>query len=291
MKITSVKQIVSKISKNILTSNSFSDLKLPKILKKDVFEKTEKLMPAKVPEITGNTTFKKIISAISIIVKNKGLAPVQSDFSDEASLITYAKSRIIPRLKAEIPHEYEVVAIKGDKDINVLREFVGDQEKCCSLSLKTVGQLKDPNLNVITMHGHPSCVPDKVMTTPVSLNDFFVMNSNEGEKTSIVFNELGEYSLLAKTDDFKKLDAAELKHLDTSYVQFLLKKLATSVKNGNTKMPHSTIEPYKVDPILGQYISDFQTTEDGIYAIHEFWQQNAPKIGLTYKTNYNYFER
>ena len=99
------------------------------------------------------------------------------------------------------------------------------------------------------------------LAQPLSYEDFKFLVSNNGGKVTAL-NEKGEYCSLSKTDDFIPITKSKLEDIEKLFIEELFWH----------KLKDDKLDAYD---LLG-------------LAQHQFWQNNAPSLGLKYETNFSH---
>ncbi|MBR2068934.1 MAG: hypothetical protein IJ877_04145 [Candidatus Gastranaerophilales bacterium] len=156
--------------------------------------------------------------------------------------------------------------------------------------------LNDSANQIIVIHSHPSILKDK-SAHPISYADFEHLYSYEGEKSIYAINALGEYSMLQKKD--KKMPSVlkvceYAKKHEQMIVQILKGKDRKIMQEyldliNNETSQYSKEETERIEAEFEklrkkEYVAKLQRN-----ALHNFWLQNADKLGVLYHTNYSCF--
>lgn len=209
-----------------------------------------------------------------------------TEFNNRNDAIQYATDKITSRLNAKNPREYLVYV---DEDNNILGEYVGNSGSVYGdLLFYDMLKTKLFGYKYTTLHGHPE---HDGYSTPLSFNDFEILNNNNAINEIVAINNDGEKSILKKNENFKEIDDETIYNLFTDYWGMLKEAskesladkwedVGKTVKNGFAEYTYSENE----------VILEYQKTLDGVKTIHNFWKENAPKLNLTYETDYSYLD-
>lgn len=244
---------------------------------------------------------RKFDRLFEMLCGGKSVEPSKTTFKGLKQARQYAKERCMPHaFETENPQEYLVVIDK--KTNKVAGEFEGDRHSVTlPLSFKTPKRAS-------YVHPHPINTTDgSNASTPVSWHDFVQLNKTEAEDI-IAFNEKGEFSLLMKKPNFKKLSDEQIEELEISHRKYIMpeKEFISAIIPKLPKEFHG-ITTYKqlkakVQELknLGLYSDEFRQKcreveasfrkigMDEIRAVHQFWLDFGNKLGVIYRTNYSY---
>ena len=202
--------------------------------------------------------------------------PLEEDILNISSIkFSRYKSQIISYLKMDKPREYMVIADRTTGK-NIC-SHLGDAIECGG-NIDYSKLPLNPKTSVM-LHGHPTYYINGVSTTPISEPDFRTflrLPINE----VVAYNEIGQYSLMRKTNKFRRLKEEEV----TSIIEELHKRLETLIPKNKLEEVNSGIA-FNFFKKLG-LIEEQMTTQDGIKLMDKFWQEICPKIGIDYQCTY-----
>ena len=231
----------------------------------------------------------------------KSVEPPKTAFKGLKQARQYAKERCMPyAFGTETPQEYLVVIDK--KTNSIAGEFEGD-----SHHVTIPFGFKTPK-NASYVHPHPINTTDgSRVSTPISLPDFVQLNKTEAEDI-IAFNADGEFSLLMKKPNFKRLTEEEIEELEIAmrnyimpekeFISAIIPKLPKEFRGITTyKQLKAKIQELKKSGLYSDELRQkCQETEKTfrkigmaeIRAVHQFWLDFGDKLGIIYRTNYSY---
>lgn len=203
-----------------------------------------------------------------------------------------AKNLVMETILCDDPKE-SAVLVQDDK----IMFHVTGNTRSIFLDPSTQHLIYNPDNNIIFIHSHPKRDNGGM---PVSIDDCVSLLWQGGVKSVYAINHKGEYSMLAKT--LKKLDANALQQFDKNY-EYETCLIDSFEDETERKDYENFLKRYKnaankiyeegdnIDKVLLDYrnymqkIAEAQKTPQ---ILHQFWQENAPKIDLVYETNYSF---
>ena len=184
------------------------------------------------------------------------------------------KQECINALTCEMP--FERVFVVDSKTDALLAKLDGGVNTCTIPRKLLKGQ------NVAILHGHPKL--SNGLTSPISLQDFIVLNS-EGVSEIVVYNSSGGQSVLKKTNKFKTLSGKGIEELKSNFIKHLYEYAddETKVRLDNLfEYVHKKKDSDLIKQEIADILTELQTKECGIIATDDFWRVNAAKYGLEY---------
>ena len=209
----------------------------------------------------------------------------QTDFDNKSDAMQYAKRKITKALNdSNYPHEYLVYV---GEDNEILGEFDGNNSEVHG-NLLFYDRLKKQLLGYkyTSLHGHPE---HNGYSSPLSFNDFEILNNDESLNEIVAFNKNGEKSILRKKDNFKKLDNETIKSMLQDYRNKLIEESKINMPEKWNQVGKSIKNDFCNYTYTEEHvIIEYQQSLEGIKCIHNYWKNIAPKYNLEYKTNYSY---
>lgn len=213
---------------------------------------------------------------------------VQSEeinFDNKPDAMQYAQRKITKALNdSNYPHEYLVYV---GEDNEILGEFDGNNSEVHG-NLLFYDRLKKQLLGYkyTSLHGHPE---HNGYSSPLSFNDFEILNNDESLNEIVAFNKNGEKSILRKKDNFKKLDNETIKRMLQDYRNKLIEESKIKMPEKWNQVGKSIKNDFCNYTYTEEHvIIEYQQSLEGIKCIHNYWKNIAPKYNLEYKTNYSY---
>lgn len=232
-----------------------------------------------------NSVFNEKVSKVNLGKCSKSKMPLDtvelkkcsntSSTPFQKSYIT-SKYKCIEALNSSKPKE--IAYILDSKSGKVLGEFSGDA-KSCVIDGKITGD------NMVLLHGHPA-LKGSSKTLPLSLQDFIVLNSNDGLKQIIAFDKNGNKYSLKKLEEFQKLSKSQIKSLKSGYLKYLLENSSKAdTKHIDSLMAYCKANPNNCESIkwkVAEEITNLQYKESAVELIDSFWKNNAKSLNLEY---------
>lgn len=210
--------------------------------------------------------------------------PIDTIEIKEISDETRIKNICVSTLSGNNPCETMVVY---DQDENkIINKYKGDKTSCRVFS----SDLKSKSNNLVIFHGHPDIeFQGEYFYTPISFDDFMVLNSNKSVKEIIAYGKRGEKTTLKKCSNFTPLRTGDIEQIKKDIMKKLYKhadsKTISKVKELNE---YCEKHPNNSNAVLNQalkLIQDIALTPNGAIAINEFWKQNASMYNMEYSSN------
>ena len=254
-----------------------------------------------------NQTISSIESNIDIasLKSDNYTEPLKKDFKSLKQARAYAKERVINAIKSKNPHEHMVIIHK--KTNTVLGEYRGTEHEV-NIDLLDANSLPK---DISIVHSHPTTVciiNGNPVSTPVSWDDYAFL-SERGEDV-IAFDINGKFSMLAKKKDFKSLPENkmkayrmllfEYKYPKEKYLHIILEKLPIEFKDVKSyRELYERLGMFQkagqlTDKIKKAFASGLDEVEQSTFweeqlrGLDRFWRDNADKLGVVYKTNYEW---
>jgi len=255
--------------------------------------------------ITGCITAAGLIGLSLLCKKRSPKTCVKNiKFKNFEQVKNYSKKQIIKALKKKNPYERLTII---NKDNNTLVALVEGKESEVN---SDVLMLVNPLGRYSVEHGHPTIcmINGKPVSDPLSFSDYIAAIRNHGAEEVIAYDIRGNFSMLRKKPDFKKLDYETIKHYEQLLMQplediYLKKMLAClpkeyqSVKSKEElfSIYDQLIESGKLTSELNlKFLKGIEETEKitpkELYIIDKFWRTHADDLGVIYETNYEYLK-
>jgi len=195
---------------------------------------------------------------------------------NKQDIYTVCKNKCIQALQGKNP--YEKVFILNKENNTIIKELDGDLG-CCYIDkifLKR-GPLK-------ILHGHTSF--ENNCTSPVSFQDFKLLNDNPNIVEISAFDSLGKESVLKKNDNYSCLSKKQFNDLKNTYIKYLL-EYADKPDREKILELHQYCKTHEksraVQAKIAELLTELQYKKGGVNAIDAFWRENAERLNITYK--------
>lgn len=192
--------------------------------------------------------------------------------------------KCIDHLQGENPVEYGILINDTKKQVKF--ERVGNAEGCVFAGSMIEHECKMGDS--ILMHGHTKIKNGKEMTLPVSFQDFKTLHKL-GLTKIIAYNSKGQYSMLEKAENFRKLSETEMKDFRNSFIKNLLDKSPKDKVDEIRKLKeyvNQNPDAQSIKAEIADRLTALQYLEGADKIVDSFWKENASKVGLKYVNTY-----